>query len=120
MKFLVDENLPLSFGALLRGHGFDAAHVGEVGLTETDDILIVDFADKNGFVIITFDLDFSRIVALGGLTLPSVVTFRMDVMTSNKFLDIMTRLIQKIEKDLDEGSMVTVTDRQVRVRKLLV
>lgn len=120
MKLLVDENLPLSFGALLRGSGFDAAHVGEVGLIETDDALIVDFAGKNGFVIITFDLDFSRIVVLGGLTLPSVITFRMDVMTSGKFLDYMTGLIPKIGNALKEGCMVTVTDRQVRIRKLPV
>jgi len=108
MKFLVDENLPLSYGALLRSHGFDAAHIGEVGLTETDDTLIVDFAGKNGFVIITFDLDFSRIVALGGLVSPSVITFRMDVMTSDKFLDYMTSIIPKIDNALKEGCMITV------------
>ncbi len=77
MRFIVDENLGLSYAQRLRDTGYDAVHVCEVGLGETDDQIIVEYAQSKGLIIITFDLDFSRIVALGKLELPSVITFRL-------------------------------------------
>lgn len=65
MRFIVDENMPRLFAGILRERGFDASHVQEIGYNSTDDELILDFAAANGYVIITFDLDFSRLVALG-------------------------------------------------------
>lgn len=118
MKFLVDENLPLSYAKLLTSLGYSASHVIEVGLSETDDTLIVDFARKNQLVIITFDLDFSRIIALGDFDSPSVITFRMDTMTIEKFSTIVEQHLPQLAKSLNDGSMITITDQQIRVKKL--
>ena len=55
MRFIVDENLGLSYAQRLRDMGYDAVHVCEVGLGETDDQIIVEYAQSKGLIIITFD-----------------------------------------------------------------
>jgi len=120
MKFLIDENLPRSFAKLLESLGYEASHVTEVGLEETDDVQIVHYARQYHYIIITFDLDFSRIVALGSLEFPSIITFRMDSMNSEKFYGILQQHLPVLEQALQHGSMVTVTDLRIRVKKLPV
>jgi len=77
MTFLLDENLALSYAEALHDIGINAIHVIDVGLHQTKDEDIVDFARNNKQVIITFDLDHTRIVAMSGNQLPSIITFRV-------------------------------------------
>lgn len=58
MKLLVDAQLPPAIAGWLREVGHDARAVREVGLRETDDDEIWDYALKTGAVIITKDEDF--------------------------------------------------------------
>lgn len=120
MKFLIDENLPLSFAGILREMRYEAAHVCEVGLDETDDAIILEYALQHGRIIITFDLDFSRLVAVGKLQLPSIITFRTDAMTSSFFKNTFHQHIENLREALIAGAMVTITERNIRVRQLPV
>ena len=63
--------------AVLRAQGHDAVHLRDQGLQQLEDIEIVQKARAEGRVILTHDLDFGRIVALGGTRVPSVITFRL-------------------------------------------
>jgi len=38
MRFLLDENVSYRVAAHLKAAGHDAVHVGEIGLTSTDDL----------------------------------------------------------------------------------
>jgi predicted nuclease of predicted toxin-antitoxin system len=120
MKFLIDENMPLSFAEILNGMGYDAVHVFEVGLDETDDAIILEHAKQNQQIIITFDLDFSRLVAVGKVQLPSVITFRTDAMTSDFFKQVMTQHLNNLNEALTGGALVTITDQNIRVKRLPV
>ena len=120
MKFLIDENMPISFAETLNGMGQEAVHVFDVGLDETDDAIILEYAEKHGQTIITFDLDFSRLVAIGSLRLPSVITFRTDTMTPALFNQIMVQHLETLLDALTAGAMVTITDRNIRVKRLPV
>jgi predicted nuclease of predicted toxin-antitoxin system len=120
MEFLIDENLPLSFAKILEALGYPARHVIEVGLDETDDAIILNFARQHGKIIITFDLDFSRLIALGNLKLPSVITFRTDSLTAAMFEIVMERNLEKLHEALTKGAMVTITESNIRVKKLPV
>jgi predicted nuclease of predicted toxin-antitoxin system len=44
MKLLLDQGLPLSAAALLRDAGIDTLHVGEIGMSETEDADIIQRA----------------------------------------------------------------------------
>ena len=118
MKFLMDENMPLSFAEILRELGYEAMHVLDVGLEETDDRLILSYAQQHQQIIVTFDLDFSRLVAVGHLQLPSVITFRTDIMTPMLFSQVMSQHLENLEEALNAGAMVTVSGQNIRVKRL--
>lgn len=120
MKFLVDENMPFSFTEILRELGYEALHVLEAGLDETDDALILSYAQLHQQIIVTFDLDFSRLVAVGNFQLPSVITFRLDTMTPLFFRQIMSQHLENLKEALNTGALVTVTSQNIRVKKLPV
>lgn len=62
MKFLFDENVSETLSQSLRGVGFSAVHVSEVGLESADDEKIISFARKKRLVIITHDKDFGNLI----------------------------------------------------------
>lgn len=120
MKFLVDENMPLSFAEILRELGYEAIHVFDAKLDETGDAVILSHALQHQQIIVTFDLDFSRLVAVGNLQLPSVITFRTDNMTPSLFRQAMAQYLENLREALNAGAMVTVTGQNIRVKRLPV
>ncbi|MDP3640089.1 MAG: DUF5615 family PIN-like protein [Nanoarchaeota archaeon] len=62
MKFLVDENLPLSTIALLTELGFEAEDVCAVGLHGASDKRIAEYAKQQKAILITRDLEFGSLL----------------------------------------------------------
>lgn len=59
LKFLIDAQLPELLCKILASSGIHAIHVNSLPLgDETPDTQITEFSDKNGFTVITKDLDF--------------------------------------------------------------
>jgi len=58
VKFLVDNQLPLALAQFLRQRGHEAAHVLDLGMEQSDDRQICDWASTNAHVIISKDEDF--------------------------------------------------------------
>jgi predicted nuclease of predicted toxin-antitoxin system len=59
MKFLCDVHIPYKLRNFLRGQGYAATHVNELpGKSETTDQSICSYADNEGCILITKDLDF--------------------------------------------------------------
>ena len=80
MKFLLDMGLARSIVNFLRDQGHDAVHLREQGLQRLSDEDIIVKARAQERVILTHDLDFSRIMALSQSHQPSVITFRLSSM----------------------------------------
>jgi predicted nuclease of predicted toxin-antitoxin system len=120
MKFLFDENLPPSFCLILRDLGYEAIHVYDVNLNATPDTAIVEYAQLNDYVILTNDLDFSRIVAVGNLSLPSVITFRLPALNSSLFYQLISPNLADLIEPLQEGSLITIDDKKIRIQTLPV
>lgn len=120
MQFLVDENMALSYAKTLRSLGYVAVHVAEVDLTSTEDTDIVAYAIVNGYSIITFDLDFTRIVALSQKSFPSIITFRLGEINVFEFEEYMNLYIPDLINKIIEGSLITIDSQGVRVKKLPV
>ncbi len=68
MRFLLDENVSYRVASHLKASSHDAVHVSEIGLTSTDDAIILARARAEGRVLISSDHDFvqmlSRLVTL--------------------------------------------------------
>lgn len=119
MKFLLDMGLSPRTALFLRNQGFDAIHLREQGLQRLADEEIVQKALLEKRVILTHDLDFSRIVSLSKQQYPSVVTFRLSVMQAvvNRYLH---DVIQRFSVELASGALISVADQMIRVRRLPV
>lgn|SRR5580700_4896238 len=76
MKILLDMNLTPSWVQFLQQVGFEAIHWSKVGRHDASDEEIMGFADKNNFVVLTHDLDFSAILAATKGKKPSVIQLR--------------------------------------------
>lgn len=118
MQFLIDENLACSCASAMRALGYEAVHVSEIGLNSTDDTEIVAYAVEHGYIIITFDLDFSRIVALSRRSFPSIITFRMGEITIQSFQELILLNVPALEGNLKKGVLVTIDPRGVRIQHL--
>ena len=74
---LLDQGLPYTAAKLLRDRGIDAIHVGDLGMAEAADRLILEQARLLNRAVCTLDADFHALMALGGHATPSVIFIRI-------------------------------------------
>ena len=117
-RFLVDMNLSPRIVTDLRQEGWDILRVSQVLPMDAEDSEILKFARQQNRVIITQDLDFSSLLALGGYEKPSLITFRLSVPDPEIITRKLLELLPHIEEGLLEGCAVVIDDRRVRVRHL--
>lgn len=119
MKFLLDENLPSYYSEVFCiDNNHEGFHVSDYGLTNTPDDAIRVFAQENGFTIVTFDLDFSRLAALNNEAKPSVLTFRTSKMSKTFLKSFVENHLSELLPYLETGATVTVDDRKIRIKQL--
>ena len=118
MKLLLDQGTPRSAAAILRSLGIDSVHTGEVGLAGAEDVLIISQAALEHRVIVTLDADFHMHLALTQARQPSVVRIRIQGLRSEEFCDLVQSVLSQCSDDLDAGAVISVSDLQVRVRRL--
>ncbi len=118
MKFLADMGLGRSTVAFLRAQGHDAVHLREQGLQQLEDDEIVEKARAEGRVILTHDLDFGRIIAVGRASVPSVITFRLNDMRPAQVNRYLAEVLARFAERLEAGALVSVNERGIRVRSL--
>lgn len=118
MRLLADMNIsPLTVIAL-RNEGWDIIRVSEVLPIDADDVDILTWARGQGCVVITQDLDFSTLLALGGHSEPSLITLRLGNSDPQTITDALLAILPQVEVDLQRGSAVTVSERAIRIRPL--
>ncbi len=79
---------------------------------------VMELARQEGRVVITQDLDFSAVLALGGHDRPSLITLRLSLSDPDSVTEKLREVAPQVEESLQEGSVVTIEDVAVRVRKL--
>jgi len=68
--------------------------------------------------VVTQDLDFSALLALGGFNRPSLITIRMTVADPEAVTQKLLELLPKIQDMLAKGCAVSVDDHSFRIRWL--
>ena len=68
MKFLVDNQLPISLARYLQKQGHDCRHVLEIDLATASDVEICRYADREERIIISKDEDFLYLANRPGAT----------------------------------------------------
>jgi predicted nuclease of predicted toxin-antitoxin system len=118
MKLLFDMNMSTKLPKLLELHGFSAIHWSSFGFPKAEDKEILCCARDNGFVIVTFDLDFGAILAATGLDSPSVIQIRCDVTSAEYLASSLVSIIKQFESELTSGALIVLDEFKARVRLL--
>ena len=118
MRFLADAGISPKTVEFLTQLGHEAIHVRTLGLQRAADVVLVGRARADGSVLITFDLDFGDILALGVLDKPSVIIFRLTDERADAVNQRLTVVLEERLTDLQLGALILVEDARYRVRKL--
>jgi predicted nuclease of predicted toxin-antitoxin system len=118
LEFLANMNIsPLTVGDLRR-LGWSIVRVSEIMDSKSKDIAILTYAREHNKVVITQDLDFSSLLALGGYEKPSVINLRFENAKPDFITNRIIAIVKEFEKDLDEGIVVSVDEISARYRNL--
>lgn len=118
MKFLADMGISLRTVSFLRDLGHDAVHLYEQGLGRLSDSRILQKARDEDRVLLTQDLDFGELMAASGANLPSVVVFRLRDMRPDGVNAHLREVVTEYHEMLQKGAIVSVSERQIRLRSL--
>lgn len=77
MRFLADVGISPGTVEFLVQLGHDAVHARTLNLHRAADRAMIEHARANSQIVVTFDLDFGDILALGVMDKPSVIIFRL-------------------------------------------
>jgi len=120
IRFLLDQGIPRSAVDRLQDRGLAARHVADIGLERASDLDILQAARDDGKCVVTLDADFHSHLAVRGAESPSVVRIRWEGLRSADIAALIARVIQQAAIQLEQGAMVTVTERSIRVHRLPV
>jgi predicted nuclease of predicted toxin-antitoxin system len=118
VKLIIDENLPPRWKDFFATHGIQALHWTEIGKAGDPDEIILDHAVTKTAVIVTQDLDFTRLLALRGSRLPSVIQLRVTCPIPEIVGNALLKVLQDYRKQLDQGCLISLDLDRHRLRLL--
>lgn len=118
LKFIADVHISPITVSTLQEAGDQIRRVTDFIPANSSDKKIVELAIQQASVIVTQDLDFSAIIAQSGMVRPSVVSLRVGNAKPETIARILVTILPQIEKDLIDGSIVSIEETEFRVRKL--
>lgn len=118
MKILVDMNLSPRLCACLQEHGHSCVHWSEVGEPEASDAVVLEWARREGHVVVTHDLDFGAILAATQASAPSVIQLRTQDVLPSAIEAVLAGALHRFERELTAGALIVVDQAKSRVRIL--
>ncbi len=118
IKVLVDANLPYSSKQLLAGLGFDAVHVRDVGLASASDEKIFRYAQKNGRIILTRDLDFADTVRFRPGKHQGIIVMRVSyLLTAGQINNVLKDFMKNVPTAKLKRSLAILEIGRYRLRR---
>lgn len=118
MTIVIDKCLPLSWVDYLRKSGHNVRHWRELGAPNAPDIEVMDWAFRNEAIVLTHDLDFTKLLFQSGAKLPSVIQLRLDDVRPPAIGEEVIQILTQHEESLRSGALITVKDHKSRLRLL--
>lgn len=110
MRFLVDAQLPPGLAAWLGSQGYSATAVRDVGLRDSDDGSILDFAKDGGWILVTKDEDFLK-RSFSEESCPAIVWLRIGNCTNRSLFAWLEPLLPRIVEMLESGQRIVEVRR---------
>jgi len=111
-------NLYPHWAGFLISQGWECAHWSGIGAATATDSEIMEFAAKNDYVVLTYDLDFGAILAATKGNKPSVVQLRTKDISVQAVGRKVTSALRQTEAELSEGALLTIDEHRARIRLL--
>lgn len=89
-------------------------------MQKAEDEVILAFAQDHGCVVVTLDADFHALVAVRGLSLPSVVRLRREGCRAEAVVEILRPVLDHYRGDLENGALISVKENRVTCHRLPV
>ncbi len=118
MTIVIDNCLPLSWVEFLREHGHSACHWRELGPPNAPDTEIMQWASRNDAVVLTQDLDFTKLLFQSRAPLPSVIQLRLDDVRPKSIGEDVLLILEQQKDNLRRGALITVKGHKSRLRLL--
>lgn len=118
MKILADMPISPKTVIYLADIGYQTIRLDKLEMQRADDEEIINYAYKNGMVVLTMDLDFGATLAHLGWGKPSVIIFRLGNPDVHQVNTLLSKILPEIEADLERGAMAVVEEDRVRIRNL--
>jgi hypothetical protein len=118
LRFLIDEDCPLSLKNLLSSKGYDTIHVKTSGLSGTKDLQLFIFAQQEQRIIISRDLGWANIKTYPPKTHCGLIILRFPFeATAIEIWQVVKRFIDRVDIPEIVGAIVIVDKNKFRVRK---
>lgn len=117
-RILLDQGLPRSAAAALREAGWNVEHVSDLGMSQSSDRSILDFARAQGRTVVTLDADLHALLAVANESGPSLIRIRQEGLKGREVAALLLAIWSRIETQIQRSAMVTVTEKTIRVRNL--
>ena len=111
-------NLSPEWVRLLQAAGLEAVHWSSLGNAGDPDELLFEHAAREGFVIMTLDLDFSAILARTRRRAPSVIQIRADDVAPTRIGRVVVGALLQHQDTLLAGAIVSIDPGRARLRVL--
>jgi predicted nuclease of predicted toxin-antitoxin system len=119
MRLLLDNNLSVRLVDHLKPAGWDVVHIRVLGLQAAKDPAVLDLARMQERILVSADTDFGTLLARSHALTPSVVLVRRLIdRRAEDLAQILVSNLPIVEEDLRAGSVVTIAEDSVRVRRL--
>ncbi len=118
LAFLADMNISHLTAEELRRKGWDIIRVSEVMNVSSSDLDVLEYARTHDRILITQDLDFSTILAVGDYDKPSVINLRLENASPANITKRIMEVVSQLENELTEGVAISVEEVTARYRKL--
>jgi hypothetical protein len=118
LRLIADVHISPLTVAELKAKGYDIVRTTDLLPATASDTKILEIARLENRIVITQDLDFSMLIALGKYDQPSLITLRLSSaqpsLITQKLLDILPQL----KHELLEGVVLIINDKSIRIRRL--
>ena len=108
MRIVVDMNLTPRWVQWLNGAGYETVHWSSVGPVSAKDQEICNYAAEQGFVLLTNDLDFPRILSHTRDAKPSVILLRGEPLIPEVRGGALLQALADCEAELNQGAILTL------------
>ena len=118
MRVLIDMNLSPEWAQEFKFHNIESVHWSTIGKHDAPDVLLMNWARENNYIIFTHDLDFGTALALTKAEKPSIIQVRTQNVSVQYLSRMVINAIILYVELLEKGALLVLDEDKKRIRIL--